>query len=33
MGILLIGAAGLAWVLLFEPEWMTNHWRHWLFWD
>lgn len=30
MGIALILAAGLGWILLFEPKWLTNHWAHWI---
>lgn len=30
MGLLLIASAGTAWILLFEPKWITNHWAHWL---
>lgn len=32
MAYLLIAGAGLSWILVFEPEWITNHWRHLLFW-
>lgn len=31
MGILLIASAPLAWIFVFEPGWITNHWMHWLF--
>ena len=33
MGVVCIVAAGVAWILIFEPQWITNHWRHWLFGD
>jgi len=31
MGYLIILAAGLSWLMLVHPEWLTNHWAHWLF--
>jgi hypothetical protein len=31
MGSVIILAAGIAWILFFEPAWITNHWFHWLF--
>ncbi len=30
MGLLLMASAGFSWILLFEPEWITNHWCHWI---
>ena len=27
---LMVVAAGISWILLFEPRWITNHWAHWL---
>jgi hypothetical protein len=30
VGELIIGCAGLAWILYFHPEWIVNHWFHWL---
>ena len=33
MGVVCIVAAGVAWILVFEPQWITNHWTHWLFGD
>ena len=32
IGIAIIVLAGLAWILYFEPGWITNHWNHWLRW-
>jgi len=31
MGVICIIAVGVAWILIFEPKWVTNHWYHWLF--
>ena len=32
MGLALIALAGFGWILIFEPHWIVNHWKHWLFW-
>lgn len=32
VGLLLIALAALAWMLLLHPDWITNHWYHWLRW-
>ena len=32
MGYVILIAAPVSWILLNEPDWLTNHWRHWLFW-
>lgn len=29
MGMILITAGGLGWIMVFEPEWLKNHWYHW----
>ena len=30
MGYALIGFAAVAWILLYEPDWIMNHWSHWM---
>jgi len=32
IGYFIIVLAGFGWIVYFNPEWLTNHWRHWLFW-
>jgi hypothetical protein len=32
IGSIIILGAGLAWILYYEPQWLTNHWYHWLKW-
>ncbi len=32
MGYVLLIAGGLVAILLYKPEWITNHWYHWLKW-
>lgn len=31
MGCVMIAVVGFSWILIFEPTWITNHWKHWLF--
>ncbi len=28
--IVLVVSVWLTWILIFQPEWATNHWLHWL---
>jgi len=30
MGLVLIAGAGVFWILMCEPKWVTNHMSHWL---